>query len=194
LAVCQRHGVDLAGPPLIGWVTQSAVGAVSAPAAAGAGRPPTASERHRSFPGIRRVFLPHAPQRVPTQTALRPQPRAARTAGAKAPKAPENRERPAFVIQAPRGPQPTTMTSASRSAACSRPGRYPRAVHQPEGQADGAPHRGPPAGICDIRGRVPEGEYGAGGVIVWDHGTYANLTQHEMTDCLTRPPFVLPGR
>lgn len=33
---------------------------------------------------------------------------------------------------------------------------------------------------------IPEGEHGAGGVIVWDHGTYANRTEHEMTKCLGR--------
>ena len=33
---------------------------------------------------------------------------------------------------------------------------------------------------------IPDGEYGGGDVIVWDRGTYANKTDHEMTKCLGR--------
>lgn len=33
---------------------------------------------------------------------------------------------------------------------------------------------------------VPDGEFDAGHLIVWDHGTYVNQTQHEMTTCLGR--------
>jgi DNA ligase D-like protein (predicted 3'-phosphoesterase) len=33
---------------------------------------------------------------------------------------------------------------------------------------------------------IPDGEYGSGRVIVWDHGTYDNRTEHEMTACLGR--------
>ncbi|MBV8861149.1 MAG: DNA ligase [Mycobacterium sp.] len=37
-----------------------------------------------------------------------------------------------------------------------------------------------------FEGVIPEGEYGARRIIVWDHGTYANTTEHEMAKCLGR--------
>ena len=46
----------------------------------------------------------------------------------------------------------------------------------------------------DFEGLIPEGEYGAGPVIVWDRGTYENLRDEPMEEALDGRPRVVPAR
>lgn len=51
-----------------------------------------------------------------------------------------------------------------------------------------------PLAYADFEGHVPEGEYGAGEVIVWDTGPYRNLTQDDQgADARRRPASTQPG-
>ncbi|ORJ57876.1 DNA polymerase ligase N-terminal domain-containing protein [Mycobacterium simiae] len=43
-----------------------------------------------------------------------------------------------------------------------------------------------PLAYAGFEGVIPDGEYGAGPVIVWDRGIYVNTTQHDMHECLRR--------
>jgi DNA ligase D-like protein (predicted 3'-phosphoesterase) len=58
-----------------------------------------------------------------------------------------------------------------------------RRLGQPAGPADGPSHEGPPIDDAEFEDTIPDG---ADNVTVWDHGTYANRTEHEMINCLVR--------
>ena len=82
---------------------------------------------------------------------------------------------PRFVIQKHDATACTT-TSGSRSTATLRSWAVPKGpLHRPAREAPGRAGGGPPAGLRRLRGRDRRGNYGAGAVIVWDTGTYANL-------------------
>jgi DNA ligase D-like protein (predicted 3'-phosphoesterase) len=52
-----------------------------------------------------------------------------------------------------------------------------------------------PLAEADVEETIDKDDHGAGSVVIWDHGTYANKTGHEMTTCLGRGhlSFLLNG-
>jgi DNA ligase D-like protein (predicted 3'-phosphoesterase) len=53
------------------------------------------------------------------------------------------------------------------------------AIHQPQGQTPGHADEDHPLDYFDFEGLIPEGQYGAGPVIVWDAGSYRSLTEED---------------
>jgi DNA ligase D-like protein (predicted 3'-phosphoesterase) len=43
-----------------------------------------------------------------------------------------------------------------------------------------------PLDYAEFEGVIPDGEYGAGPVIVWDRGSYSNATERDLAECLDR--------
>jgi len=132
--------LDLGTPAADRWVTQSASVPVSAPLP----RRWPIRRRHPSrhpqfFRAIRRVISPTCPQRVPTQTALRPQPEPRGRLGQKLRRHRKTENGLRSRLSSTTRPAPTTHDFRLEiGGVLGVLGEYQGAVHQPEGQADGA--------------------------------------------------------
>jgi DNA ligase D-like protein (predicted 3'-phosphoesterase) len=51
-----------------------------------------------------------------------------------------------------------------------------------------------PLAYAEFEGVIPEGEYGAGAVIVWDRGTYRNLREEQARGCLSMEEALKEGK